>query len=196
MHACDMVNVCLLVYVYVVLLTFMHCFKATRGQHHSWRHFLFIPSLLLLPWWVCAVLCGCHGDPTSQPISCSHISTWSFIFLSYTTALEKQHRGAPSGVDANTLLTFPRWLVFVIVNMWCLGTVRTDWSYEGWEYQKFPTANTIRTGVFSHNDIMCLSHSCIHTYIKAAHTVPLGSAVRLRVCVCVYPESHVSMASC
>lgn len=142
--------------------------------------------------------CCCHGEcvpfcvvatetPTSQPISCSHISTWSFIFLSYTTALEKQHRGAPSGVDANTLLTFPRWLVFVIVNMWCLGTVRTDWSYEGWEYQKFPTANIIHTGVFLH-----------HVFVRVTLTFVLTSRlhilylwVQLCVCVCVCTLNHM-----
>lgn len=135
--------------------------------------------------------CCCHGEcvpfcvvatetPTSQPISCSHISTWSFIFLSYTTALEKQHRGAPSGVDANTLPTFPRWLVFVIVNMWCLGTVRTDWSYEGWEYQKFPTANIIHTGVFSH-----LFESLLHSYLHRGCTYCTSGFSCAFACVCV-----------
>lgn len=39
-----------------------------------------IPSSALLPWWVHAVLWGCHGDSLLQLSSCSHhVSAWSFL---------------------------------------------------------------------------------------------------------------------
>lgn len=66
--------------------------------------------------------------------------------------------------------------------MWGLGTVRTDWSYEGYEYQKLHIANTIHTGVFLHNDVICLFELLLHSYLHQGWTYLWA---QLYVCVCV-----------
>lgn len=135
----------------------------------------------------------CHGEcmpfcmvatetPTSQPISCSHISTWSFIFLSYTTALEKQHRGPPSGVDANIWCSH---CDFAHCKYVMFGNIMTDVNI-----RSFPLL-TLFTLVFFHI-IICLFESLSHSYLHQGQ-IPLGSAVRLHVCVswitCVHAKS-------
>lgn len=111
--------------------------QTARGQHQLQRCLRYIPSPALLPWWVHAVLCGCHGDPVLQPSSCSHhVSAWSFVCLLYTNALKKKknisgteecpqglpslekHRGIPDAASRRKYLNSVNDFLTVTLHVW------------------------------------------------------------------------------
>lgn len=81
-----------------VLLACTYHFKQPEASTSSNAVSTIFPRQLCCHGECMLFLCGCHGDPISQPSSCSHhVSAWSFVCLPYANARKKRKNMSSTG---------------------------------------------------------------------------------------------------